>query len=281
MKRTPGTPNTPRTRASPLPERTASGNDSRTFGALASGVRLRILKVVAVGEKTIPDLTRELRLSRATLRYHLSFLLNQGLIEEVAPPKTTAVGRPAIRYRASKGVLVSGYPPRHYEIVGQLALQALKETAGLEESRRLLESKGTDSGKTLIEAFAAKAKVERWTPDGFEQLVLNGLFLDYGILSEVLSRTPGGLTYRSFTCPFLELAEGMPDLVCDALDIGFHRGVDAALGGVRTERVACMGHGDPHCEYRMEWTAVRRSRVHDRRKAEPRRAVAKQVGDMR
>ena len=123
----------------------------------------------------------------------------------------------------------------------------------------MLTAKGAQVGRGLIQTAAERGGVRVWTPEAIEAHVLDGVFREFGIRSEVSSKGSGHLEYRTRTCPFLELAEQMPSLVCDALDRGFHDGMDAALG-VRTERRACMGHGDSHCEYRMTWAARKRGK---------------------
>ncbi len=144
--------------------------------------------------------------------------------------------------------------------MGRLALETLVEAVGEERASRRLRKKGIDISAGMIRMLAMQASVDRWTPEAFERLVLNGLFEDMGLVSEVQSREPDALVYRAFSCPFLELAEKMPEQVCDALDRGFHDGIDRALGGVRTTRLACMGHGSPYCEYRLDWESGRRNR---------------------
>lgn len=190
-----------------------------------------------------------------TLRYHLGYLRNQGLIEEAVPSGPRGVGRPATLYRASKHVHIPTFPQRRFDLLGQLALEAFVGAVGEKSASSHLRAKGAEVGRSMIKELGAKANVDRWTPEAFERFVLNGLFRDFGIPAEIVSRSSRRLTYRCFGCPFLELAERMPDLVCGSLDEGFHRGIDEALGGVRTARRACMGHGDPYCEYRSTWRA--------------------------
>lgn len=230
-------------------------------------MRLRILDALASGDKSIADLSRSLGLHRVTLRYHLNYLMKQGLVEEVLPSGPRGVGRPAMRYRASRRFPVSGYPQRHFEIVGQIALAALVETLGSEAAKSSLRRHGVEAGRAMIDSVVREESLDRWTPEAFETLILGKRFHDLGIPSKVLSRSARNLEFRQFSCPFLELAEDMPSLVCDALDEGFHAGIGTAIGGLRTERVACMGHGDRYCQYRLTWESEERIR----RKAKTRR----------
>ncbi|HYM39988.1 MAG TPA: helix-turn-helix domain-containing protein [Thermoplasmata archaeon] len=225
----------------------------RAFAALGSRVRLRILDALAIRPMSLPELSRELELNRTTLRYHLAVLQEQGWIRETSPAKTQGSGRPAARYCASPHAWV-GFPERHFELLGEIALRALLESTGPDQTTAALRAKGTALGRDLLDGAAARAALKQWSPDAFEQLVLHGLFRDFGVVGEVVARTPDDLTYRVYTCPFLELAEKMPGLVCDAVDAGFHEGIDQSMGDVATAKMACMGHGDPFCEYRLSWS---------------------------
>ena len=235
------------------------GEGPRAFNALGSDIRIEILSALAAHDRTVTELSRELRAHPATLRYHLGLLLSQRLIEEVRPEARGTRGRPPVRYRAARHVSVRGFPPRHYEVIAEASLQVLVDTLGEEQASRHLREKGTTFGKAIIDGVAQQTGVDRWTPEGFGRHVLGGIFRDFGMIGEVLATGPHHITYRAFTCPFLELAEKMPKLVCDSLDTGFHDGVDAALGA-RTERVACMGHGSAYCEYRMTWPTRNRAK---------------------
>jgi len=251
----------------PLPQASAPAPTTaagpHAYTALASWVRARMLDALTTRELTVPDLTQKLGLHRATVRYHLTFLLNQGLVEETKPTEHKGAGRPAMMYRASRHTRLPNFPIRNFELLAQIALRTLAGEIGKERSVEILRAKGSEFGRALIDDAAEKAGIRRWTPEAFQRAVLDGTMRSFGVSSLVLSRDATSLSFRSFSCPFLEVAERMPDLVCDSLDQGFHEGIDAALGGVRTTRVTCMGHGDSYCEYRMRWAAKMRGK--DRR----------------
>ncbi len=228
----------------------------RAFAALGNSARLRILEVLAVRPMSLSELGRELDLNRTTLRYHLSVLQEQGWIQEISPAHAQGSGRPAVRYRASPHAWV-GFPERHFEVLGEIALRALLESTGPDHTAAVLRAKGTSLGRTMVQDTATRAELEEWSPEAFEHLILHGLFRDFGVVGSVVARTPADLTYRVYTSPFLELAEKMPGLVCDAVDAGFHEGIDRSMGEVATTKTACMGHGDPFCEYRLTWSPRR------------------------
>ncbi len=227
---------------------------------------MQILGLLATRPKTVAEIARELRLHRMTLRYHLAFLLSQGLVEVVKPSGPRKAGRPAVLYRAARHPRAPGVPPRRFEILSQLSLEALVEAVGKNAASKHLRAKGLRFGRSMIEDLASRKEVERWTPDTYEHYVLDGLLKEFGIASEVMTKSTSRLMYRSFTCPVLELAEKMPDLVCDALDDGFLKGMEEALGGVSATRLKCMGHGDPYCEYFLRWTSPARPRSSRKRK---------------
>src|SRR3989304_1482018 len=65
------------------------------YTALASWVRAQMLDALTTHELTVQDLAQKLGLHRATVRYHLTILLNQGLVEETKPAEHKGAGPPA------------------------------------------------------------------------------------------------------------------------------------------------------------------------------------------
>jgi len=234
----------------PLPRE--SGSEARRFDALGNEVRRQILEYLAAGERPVAEIAKAVQANPGTLRYHLGLLIREGFVEEVRPPGRGRRGRPAILYRPAKHGYVPAFPARRFDMLAVAALQTLVESVGEPEAVRKLVRRGTEIGDAIVQAARMKADLSHWDPKTFELIVLRGLFQEYGVSSEVLGRGPRFLEYRSFTCPFLELAQQMPGLVCDALDSGFHDGIDRAVSAT-TERKKCMGHGDQCCEYRMTW----------------------------
>lgn len=227
------------------------------FAALASHARYQILDALAVHPKTIRDLSKELGVHRLTLRYHLGFLLSEGFVEEAPATHQGKAGRPPAYYRTARHALIPGFPPRRFEFIAQASLAALLEALGEGDARQRLYDKGKTVGAGVVRGIAAQKAVSKWTPASFDEHILKGCYREMGVSTEVLAATARSIEYRAYGCPFLELAEQMPDVVCDALDTGFHDGVDEALGQVTTVRRRCMGHGDPFCEYAVTWASKR------------------------
>jgi len=229
--------------------------DRRAFATLAGGVRLQVLEALTSRPLSVGELARTLRRHRATVQYHLGFLLREGLVEEVPSVPSRKIGRPAVLYRASRHGVVPGFPRRHYEILADVALRLVVEELGPKKAAALLRARGVEIGQGMLGSVASKAQVSEWTPDSFQRHFIGDAMAQFGVATEVLSCTSRRIEFRAFSCPFLEAAEAMPDIVCDALDEGFHEGIDRGLGRVRTERITCMGHGAAYCEYRMTWLA--------------------------
>jgi len=239
--------------ATPVAEERGEKPDA--FTALGSPVRLRILDALTRGEKTITQLSRAMHLHRVTLHYHLSRLLAQGLVEELPPAPGGKVGRPSVRYRAAPHAVVPGFPPRRFSLLAKAALETLTEAVGEDRAMASLRKKGMEMGQALVEGAAPEGGGQRWDAESFERRVLRDTFERDGAAIEVVFRSPRQIRYRVFTCPFLELAEAFPEMVCGALDEGFHKGMDRALGAVRSERRSCIAHGAPYCEYAIAWGA--------------------------
>lgn len=229
--------------------------DRHAFATLSGGVRLQVLEALTTRPLTVGQLSRSLRRHRATIQYHLGHLLRDNLVEEAPSAPSRRIGRPAVLYRIARHGVIPGFPRRHYEILADVALRLVVSEFGPKKAAALLRARGAALGTQMLDSIAAKAQVTEWTPESFQRRFIEEAMREFGVATEVLSRTPRSLAFRAFTCPFLEAAEAMPDVVCDALDDGFHEGIDRALGHVRTERLSCMGHGAAYCEYRMTWPA--------------------------
>lgn len=225
----------------------------RAFTALASWVRVRMLDLLATREMTVPELAKKLELHRATVRYHLTFLLDRNLVEPAGPAPRRGAGRPAMRYHAARHARMPNFPSRQFELLAGVALRTLAEEVGTDRAVEVLRKKGAEIGRSFVESTAGRVGMETWTPEAFQRVFIEGEMRSFGMATLTLSRGPRHVAFRCFSCPFLEVAEQNKELVCNSLDLGFHEGIDRALGDVHTERLACLGHGDPYCEYRMTW----------------------------
>ncbi len=239
-------------------EQTGSSALAEAFQALGSDVRVRILKELLRGEQDTSALVGATGLRPGSIRYHLNILVGEGLVEKFIRHQEGDVGRPPIRYRLRPVGIAQGIPLRQYRLLSEVLLGVIRRSLPPEERGKALYAAGKQVGRRLIEGVATEANVAEWDPGLFVRLYLQGALPRMGSLTTVMDQTEGVVRYRAMTCPFQELALKLTSMICDSFDAGFHEGVAEKLGSqVRFRRLACIGHGDPYCEYRLRWEEPR------------------------
>ncbi len=224
------------------------------FHALGSEARLKILRELLQGDRDVSELAEAVDLHTVTVRYHLNILVGDGLVQKLTAPREGEVGRPPIRYHLRQKELVESFPPRRYEMLSEILLGVVDAALPKAEMRRVLYDAGHRTGADLANALRRQEGFAQWNPERFVRHYVEGAMATMGLIASVTEKTEDHVQYRSFVCPFQELALKYPDKICDHLDAGFHEGVAETLGpGVVHERLACMGHGHPYCEYRVNW----------------------------
>ena len=227
---------------------------AEAFQTLGSDARLRILKELLRGECAIAELAAAVGLQPVTVRYHLTVLIGDGLVEKMTGHREGDVGRPPIRYRLRREGIIRGFPPRQYAMLAEMLLGIIGGSLDPGGRERALREAGKSVGQRLVETLEREAGFSGWGPRRFVRHYLENALARMGLLTVVADIGEDFVQYRSISCPFLELALSHPEMICDHLDAGFHEGVAAGMGsGVIHERLACMGHGDTFCEQRMKW----------------------------
>jgi predicted ArsR family transcriptional regulator len=235
-------------------EQIGSSALAEAFQALGSDVRVRMLKELLQGERDISELIQATGLRSGSVRYHLNILIGDGLVEKFTRHQEGDVGRPPLRYRLRPAGIAQGLPLRQYRLLSEVLLDVIRGSLSPAEQERALYGAGKQVGRRLIEAVASEADVAEWDADLFVRVFLQEALPRMGSLTTVVDRTEAAVQYRAMTCPFQELAVRRPSMICDAFDSGFHEGVAESLGSqVRFKRLACIGHGDPYCEYALRW----------------------------
>lgn len=250
-----------------LPIVPSEGGDSKnlswsdSFQTRGSDAPLKILQELLKGDRDISGLAGSVGLRPATIRYHINILLRESLVERYTHRGEGEVGRPATRFRLRSAGMIRGFPPRQYRLLSEIFLGIIESTLDSEEREKVLYDAGWVAGQRLLESVGQNSDVSVWTPERFVQHYVAGALAAMGLVTAVADVGPSFVRYRSFTCPFQELALKHPDTICDHLVRGYHEGVAAALGtGVVHERLACMGQGDPFCEDRVRWPDVSEER---------------------
>ena len=164
--------------------------------------------------------------SRKLAAFHLDKLADAGLLEAhyARPPGRggPGAGRPAKLYQANHNVEVQvSVPPRHYDIAGEILLEAL-ETMRPEEdpkaaAERVAYERGAEVGHNAPRDQSTRAAALT------EEVLRRRGFEPYTYSDGVL---------RLNNCPFHRLAQRSPEIVC-AINRAFIEGLLRGVGDAR------------------------------------------------
>ncbi len=175
-----------------------------------SGRRREVLAVLrdAPGPLSINTIADRLGVHPNTVRFHLDRLVENGRVERVEVGRRTA-GRPPQLFRPVRRMDLAG--PRQYRLLAELLVQSLaadpdRATIGLEAGRAWGRGHAAAAG-------SAGSAVADGPNDGVDRLMV--LLDEIGFAPE--DRTDHGRRQIGLRhCPFLELAESRPAVVCPA-----------------------------------------------------------------
>jgi predicted ArsR family transcriptional regulator len=180
------------------------------------------------------DLADALGLHANTVRLHLERLREAGLVDVEAIHRGT-VGRPQHRYSLAAGAPGLGFdPPAHALLAGLLAAMAEQMGADAEAAKATGRAWGVEAGKrkrttsrSCLSSLAAELDRLGFEPAADE---------DVG---------PDGTARIDFLhCPFRELAEAYPELVCN-LHRGLCEGVVEQAGEGSVSEFSTLYEPDP------------------------------------
>jgi predicted ArsR family transcriptional regulator len=180
---------------------------------------------------TREEAASELGISRKLAAFHLDRLVESGLLEvsfERPSGAGVRIGRTPKRYRATAVELEISVPERHYDLVGEILLDAVEQSAPGEEAAEVAERVARDRGWALGAALRAERRLGRLGPER-AQTILTELLGDLGFEP---AAGPDGIVPRN--CPFHRLAQRSPALVC-GINLGFIAGI---VQGLEATRVA-------------------------------------------
>jgi predicted ArsR family transcriptional regulator len=165
-----------------------------------------------------------------TVRPHLERMRDVGLLQ-VESSARGGVGRPQHRYSLSPDAPSLGLEPSPFPTLARMLLQAASAA-------------GIDRGE-LADAGRAQgaADAEQW-PDDVD--VLDALIVEQAKLGfdPAVIELDASATMAFTHCPFRDLAEAHPDLVC-ALHRGLVEGLVSCLGGARVARFGSLHDREP------------------------------------
>jgi len=202
------------------------------FKALGDNTRYAIYLELARSPLPLStaDIAERLDLHPNTVRPHLERMREVGLLE-VETDNRGAVGRPQHRYTLAADAPSLGLEPSSFRMLAAL-LAGVAHAAGAEPEH------AAEMGRVQGEAAAAGHRRARSCTQALTA-ELAELGFDPAVADD------GPTTTIAFThCPFRELAEAFPDLVCN-LHRGLVEGFVDALGGARVEAFATLADRDP------------------------------------
>ncbi|MSO78750.1 MAG: HTH domain-containing protein [Acidimicrobiia bacterium] len=209
--------------------------DLAVLKALADDTRYAVYRELASSTAALSaqDLADLLGVHANTIRLHLERLKEVGLIDAEAIHRGT-VGRPQHLYFLASGAPGLGFdPPAHALLAGLLA--ALSERIGADSSDATDTGRawGMEAGKRTRSKSCLRALESELSRLGFEPAVEPGD-----------GTSEGNARIEFLHCPFRELAEAYPELVCN-LHRGLCEGVVDQVGGGRVEEFATLYDPEP------------------------------------
>jgi predicted ArsR family transcriptional regulator len=214
------------------------------FRALGDRTRYAIYSEVASSSVPLStsDIAKLLDLHPNTVRPHLERLREVGLLE-VESASQGSVGRPQHRYMLSADAPSLGLEPPAYPLLADLLAQlAAALGAGDDDVAEVGRSWGRHEAESLGEADGelGDTGVSDDGP-GVAALVAELAELGFDPTTECAeSRTTVAFT----RCPYRELAEAHPELVC-CLHRGIVEGIVERMGGAAVANFATLADRDP------------------------------------
>jgi predicted ArsR family transcriptional regulator len=221
--------------------------DHELSAVLADDTRYHVYRWVAGQpgtDVTVADVAGEFGLHPNVARMHLAKLEQAGFLTTGFRRAATG-GRPAKLYRLSELVVTFGFPPRRYELLSRLALDALAAGGTRDDALRVCLEAGAAEGRRSLAGDAAPS--DRTAAASLVAAIAE----EQGLMPEI-EWVDGSLSVIVNNCSFRELSGADPDLVC-AMHRAFLEGVlqvaTSGLGRLRIEpgdcRISC---GDERCE---------------------------------
>jgi predicted ArsR family transcriptional regulator len=222
--------------------------DHELSAVLADDTRYRIYRSIAEhpgDDVTVADVAARFGLHPNVARMHLAKLEQAGFLATDFR-RGAGGGRPAKLYRLSDVVVTFGFPPRRYELLSRLALDALGAGGSRDDALRACHDAGAEDGRRAL-AQEARPPAD---PSQAAELVRR-VAEEQGLLP-VVGWRDDGLEIVVNNCTFRELSGADPDLVC-AMHRAFLEGVlevvTSGLGRLHIESGDCrISCGDARCE---------------------------------
>ncbi len=206
--------------------------------ALADETRYAMYHELATSTQplTATELADRLNLHANTVRLHLERMRDAGLVD-VEPVHRGTVGRPQHVYTLAAGAPgVAFDPPSHALLAGLLAALAERVGADPGDAEAIGRSWGAEAGHRTRSRNCVTALTNELQRLGFDPAA--------EVATPAADGDDGDVTISFLHCPFRELAEAYPELVCN-LHRGICRGVVDQVGGGTVETFSTLYETDP------------------------------------
>jgi predicted ArsR family transcriptional regulator len=209
--------------------------DLAVVKALADDTRFAVYRALATSTAPLSaqDLADRLGVHANTVRLHLERLREAGLVDAEAVHRGT-VGRPQHLYLLAAGAPGLGFdPPAHALLAGLLAALAERVGADPQDAADTGRAWGVAAAKRTRSASCLRALESELNRLGFEPAVGAGD-----------GTSEGDVRVEFLHCPFRELAEAYPELVCN-LHRGLCEGLVDHVGGGTVAEFATLYDPEP------------------------------------
>lgn len=224
-------------------------------------MRLEILKLIYQKPRDIEDLATCLKLQPITVRHHIQFLQEAGLLESYEA-RTGSAGRPKTYYSIAKGLPTLTFPARRYFDLSKTMIDSLLRNVGEQKAIEILADVGDEMGAETVKYIEATHRVTKWTPKEFAEFFVQKYLQEAGAEPEIIEKSDSRVVYRMHNCLFYELSQQTPCLMCDVLHRHFHNTlVKAMSNNFEDTQTSCMGHGAICCEHVVEWVAEKNEKM--------------------
>ena len=223
--------------------RQAEMNALAVLQALGDETRYQLYRELAGSPRPLgaPQLAERLGLHANTVRMHLERMREAGLVE-VEPVHRGTVGRPQHVYALASGAPGLDFdPPAHAVLAGLLAAMAERIGAQADDAADTGYAWGAEAGRRTRSRSCLRALENELTKLGFEPAIEPS---QPGPEPTAAAGAGGGARIEFLHCPFRELAEAYPELVCH-LHRGLCEGVVDQVGGGTVEEFATLYDPEP------------------------------------
>ncbi|MBS7620605.1 ArsR family transcriptional regulator [Candidatus Bathyarchaeota archaeon] len=223
------------------------------YRTLSSPSRTQILRLLYQKPLGVEEIAEKLKLQPITVRHHLQFLIEAGLVEAYED-RSGSIGRPKTYYKIVKNIPQISFPRRQYLALTNFLIDSLRFTFGEAKAKKFLRKVGLKMGEKTAKQLRSKYLIAEWSPKAFQKFFVEGYLEEMGAEPEIVEVADKKVVYRLHNCIFFEMSLKMPDIMCDVLHASFYDGLIKATGNkIRIERLTCMAKDDAYCEHVCEW----------------------------